>query len=91
MATTLEMFIATTALAVNTFIIMLFFFLGNAILAPLTDVVERFVTASPQVFPIWDTTYLIGSIWSILILFEIVCIISFVIVAARRTVVDDYV
>ena len=91
MATTIQMFLASTALATNTFLIMLFYFLSNAILGPIQDVVERFVSQYPQTFPIENTTYIIGSIWSILLLFEIVWIIAFVVVIGRRTDVDDYI
>jgi cephalosporin hydroxylase len=91
MATTQEKFIATTALATNTFAILVMFFVSNSILGPLVDIVDRLSSAYPQVFPMADTTYIIGSIWVVLFLFEIMCVIGFVVVVARRTVVDDYV
>jgi|WetSurMetagenome_2_1015567.scaffolds.fasta_scaffold54976_2 hypothetical protein len=91
MARTMEMFIAGTALIVDLVTIMLMYFVQNAILGPLTDIVERMVGAYPQVFPISDMTYVIQGIWVFLILFAIVCVIAFVVVAGRTTVVDDYV
>jgi hypothetical protein len=89
MATTIEMFIAGLALAVNTFVILTLFFLGNIILAPIIYRLEQVVTG-PQVIPMWDMSYIIPSIWAILIIMEIICIIAFFIVSARRTVIDDY-
>ena len=91
MATTQEKFIATTALAVNTFAILVMFFVSNSILGPMVDIVDRLSSVYPQTFPLSDTTYLIGSIWTVLFLFEIMCVIGFVVVVARRTVTDDYV
>ena len=89
MATTTEMFIALTALIVNTLVIMILFFLGNIILAPIIYRLEQLVMG-PQPIPMWDMTYIIPSIWAILIIMEIICLISFAVVAGRRTVIDDY-
>jgi hypothetical protein len=89
MATTLEMFIAILALIVNTLVILIMFFLGNVILGPIIYRLEQIVIG-PQVIPMTDMTYLIPSIWAILIIMEIICIISFAVVSARRTVIDDY-
>ena len=89
MATTTEMFIALTALIVNTLVIMILFFLGNVILAPIIYRLEQLVMG-PQPIPMWDMTYIIPSIWAILIIMEIICLISFAVVAGRRTVIDDY-
>jgi hypothetical protein len=91
MATTMEKFLATTALAINTFAILVMYFVSNSILGPIVDIVDRISGNYPQVFPVSDTTYIIGSIWTILFLFEIMCVIGFVVVVARRSVVDDYV
>jgi hypothetical protein len=91
MARTMEMFIAGTALIVDLVTIMLMYFVQNAILGPLTDIVERMVGTYPQIFPISDMTYVIQGIWVFLILFAIVCVIAFVVVAGRTTVVDDYI
>lgn len=89
MATTLEMFIAGIALTVNTFVILILFFLGNVVLGPIIYRLEQIVTG-PQVIPMTDMSYIIPSIWAILICMEIICIIAFAVVSARRTVIDDY-
>lgn len=91
MATTMEKFIAGAALATNTFCILVMYLVSNSILGPIVNIVDRLSTVYPQVFPVADTTYIIGSIWTILFLFEIMCVIGFIIVVSRRTVVDDYV
>jgi len=89
MATTLEMYIAGIALVVNTFTILVLFFLGNVVIAPIIYRLEQIVTG-PQVIPMWDMTYILPSIWAILIIMEIIIIIAFFVVSARRTVIDDY-
>jgi hypothetical protein len=89
MATTLEMFIAILALIVNTLVILIMFFLGNVVVAPIIYRLEQIVTG-PQTIPMWDATYIIPSIWAILIIMEIICLISFAVVSARRTTIDDY-
>ena len=89
MATTLEMYIAGLALIVNSLVILIMFFLGNVMLGPIIYRLEQLVTG-PQVIPMTDMTYLIPSIWAILIIMEIICIAAFFIVSARRTVIDDY-
>lgn len=89
MATTIELLISSIALVVNSFIILVFFFLGNLILAPIIGAFEKAVLG-PQTIPMSDMTYIIPYIWAILLLMEIVCIISFLIVVARRNTVEDY-
>jgi hypothetical protein len=89
MASSFEMFLAGTALIVNTFIILLMYFVGNMILAPIINWAGTAVTG-PQAVPMWDMTYIVPSIWGILLALEVVCIISFFIVTGRRQVIDDY-
>ena len=89
MATTTEMFIAGTALIINTFVILILFFVGNVVIGPIVYRLEQIVTG-PQVIPMGDMTYLMPAIWAILLIMEVICLISFFIVAGRRTVVDDF-
>jgi len=89
MASSFEMFLAATALIVNTFIILLMYFVGNMILAPIINWAGTAVTG-PQAVPMWDMTYIVPSIWGILLALEVVCIISFFIVTGRRQVIDDF-
>jgi hypothetical protein len=89
MASTFEMFLALTALIVNTFVIIIMYFVGNMIIAPIVNWAGTAVTG-PQAVPMWDMTYVIPAIWGLLICLEIVIIISFFIVTGRRAVIDDY-
>jgi len=89
MATTIEMYLAGLVLATNTFVILVLFFLGNVVIGPVIYRLEQIVTG-PQTIPMWDMTYIIPSIWAILIIMEIICIIAFFVVAARRTIIDDF-
>ena len=89
MASSFEMFLAGTALIVNTFIILLMYFVGNMILAPIINWAGTAVTG-PQTIPMWDMTYIVPTIWGILLALEVVCIISFFIVTGRRQVIDDF-
>jgi hypothetical protein len=89
MGSTVEMMMASIALIVNTFCLLVMAFLGNLIIAPIFNGLEQFVVG-PQAIP-WDMEWVIPMIWIILIILEIVCIVSFFIVSARRNVVgyDD--
>jgi len=89
MATTIEMYLAGLVLATNTFVLIVLFFLGNVVIGPVIYRLEQIVTG-PQTIPMWDMTYIIPSIWAILIIMEIICIIAFFVVAARRTIIDDF-
>jgi hypothetical protein len=89
MANTLQIYIAMLALTVNSFVILVMLFLGNIILAPIISQLEKLVTG-PQALQVSDVGYLIPAIWAILIVMEIVCIISFFAVIARRETVEDY-
>ena len=89
MASSFEMFLATTALLVNTFVIFLMYFVGNIIIAPIVNWAGTAITGT-QAVPRWDMTYIIPSIWGLLLCLEIVIIVSFFIVTGRRQVIDEY-
>ena len=89
MASSFEMFLAILALVVNTFVIILLYFVGNMILAPIINWAGTAITG-PQVVPLWDTTWIVPTIWAILLTLEVVIVISFFIVVGRRQVIDDY-
>ncbi len=89
MASSLEMFLAITALIVNTFVIGLMFFVGNAILAPIINWAGTAITG-PMSVPLLDMTYIIPTIWGFLLALEAVIIISFFIVVGRRQVIDEF-
>jgi hypothetical protein len=89
MATSIEMFLAGLALIINTLTILTMYFVGNLILGPLVNQLTIFITG-PQTVPMSDMTYLFPAIWAILLCMEVIIIIAFGVVAARRTVVDDF-
>jgi hypothetical protein len=70
---------------------MIMAFLGNLILAPIINALSKFVTG-PQAVPMSDMTWIVQSIWTILIIMEILCIISFLAVIGRSNEVgyDQY-
>jgi len=82
MGSTIQIFIALLALIVNTFVMIIMAFVSNIVIGPIMTVMSQFVTG-PQAVPMSDMTWVIQSIWIILICMEIVCIISFLAVAAR--------
>ena len=89
MATTVEMFLSGLALIINTFIIGLLYFLGNAILSPILNAFGKYITG-PQPVPMWDMTYIIPSMWGLLLIMEVIFVITFFVVIGRRVTVDDY-
>lgn len=88
MATTIQMFLASLALVINTLIIGLMYFLGNAILAPFLNAITKYAD-STQPIPMSDMSYIIPAIWGILLIMEIIILISFFVVMGRSVVVDD--
>jgi hypothetical protein len=90
MASTLEMFMAIIALIVNTFIILVMYFVGNVTLAPIFNWAAN-ATTSAQIVPMYDISYIPSSIFGLLLIFEVVIIISFFVVAGRRVQYDDLV
>jgi hypothetical protein len=89
MASTISTFIAAIALIVNSFCILVMFFLGNVMLAPIIGQLEKMVTGT-EVIPMSNMGYIVPSIWAILIIMEIVCAGAFLVVIARRETPEDY-
>jgi hypothetical protein len=83
MASTISVYIAGLALAVNSMLIGIMLFVGQVVLAPIIGVLTKFVTGN-QAIPMSDVQFLFPSIWAILIIMEIVCAFSFVVVAFRK-------
>jgi hypothetical protein len=92
MASTLEMFFGTTALIVNTFVILILFFVSNSILGPVLNWYSNSTLTQPSaaVLQPWDITWIFGFIFGLLIVYEVVIIIVYFAIVARRTDVDDY-
>ena len=89
MASTLEWYFASLALAVNTFTILIMYFLGNLIVSPLLNALGNLVK-TPQMIPMWDMSYLWPAIAAILFIEELIIIIAYAILVNRRNTYDDY-
>jgi hypothetical protein len=83
MGSTIQIFVAGIALVVNSFLILIMMFMSNLILAPIMSAFSKLVTSS-QAIPMSDMTYIIQSIWIIMIIMEIVCVASFLVVISRN-------
>ena len=92
MASTLEMFFGTTALIVNTFVILVLFFVSNVVMAPILKWYTNSTlgSASAAVLQPWDITYIFSYIFGLLIIYEIVIVIVYFAIVGRRTEVDDF-
>jgi len=90
MASTLEIFLASLALGVNTFLLILMAFLQNLILPPILGLMET-MTITPLPLPVGDVTFVVPFIFAVLLLFEIMCVIAFFATIARRNTVEDWV
>jgi len=86
MATTGEIMIGGLALLVNTFAIAVCFFVGNAVLGPLLYIVSMFPIAEPLKASFWEITYVFPAFFAFLLIFEVIIIIAFVYILARRQV-----
>jgi hypothetical protein len=91
MATTAEIMAAGLVLLVNTFAIIVFFFVGNAIMGPILNVVAQFPIHPALQSSMWETSYIYPSFFGLLLVFEVISIIGFVYVLGRRQVTPfDY-
>ena len=92
MASTVEMFFGTTALIVNTFVILILFFIYNVLLGPIINWYSNSTlsSASAAVLHPWDLTYLFGYIVGLLLIYEVVIIVVYFAIVGRRTEVDDF-
>lgn len=84
MATTVEVTVGGLILLVNTFAIMVLYFVGNAILAPLLLFVSNFPINPALLANVQESTYIYPSIFGLMLIFEVLSIIGFVYILARR-------
>ena len=89
MASTIQMFLALLALAINTTIILMLYFVSNVVLAPLVHALEQIVPAGSQVISLANVTFFLPALWAILLGMEIIIIIACVVVMGRSSVVED--
>ena len=91
MATSGEILVGGILLLTNTFIIIVSYFVGNAILAPLLDVASRFPIHPALQESIWENSYIYPAYFGFLLIFELILIVSFVYILGRRQVTPyDY-
>ena len=91
MATSAEISVAGIALLVNTFAIIVMYFIGNAILGPILAFASKFPIHPSLQQSMWETSYIYPAFFGLLFVFEIVIIISFVYMLGRRQVTPyDY-
>lgn len=86
MATTVEIAVGGLILLVNTFAIMVMYFVGNAILAPLLNFMSSFPIHPALLSSVQESTYIFPAVFAFLLIFEIISIIGFVYILARRQV-----
>lgn len=91
MATTAQIMLAGLILFVNTFTIIVSFFIGNAIMGPILNVVSYFPIHPALQSSMWEITYIFPAFFGMLIIFEIISIIGFAVLLGRRQVTPyDY-
>jgi hypothetical protein len=84
MASSAEMLAGAKAILVFTFVDIILYVVSNAIMGPLIQIVNQFKIT--PLLGMADNTYTIYLIWAFLLLFEIMAIIAFVYIVARRQV-----
>ena len=84
MASSAEMLAGAMALIVFTFIDLLMYVLGNAILGPLVNIVNQF-NITP-LLGMAENTYTLYLLWAFLLLFEVMAIVAFAYIVGRRQI-----
>lgn len=82
MASSLEMLSGIMALLTFTFVDLILYLIGNAILAPLVQIVNQFHIT--PLLGMAENSYTMYVLWAFLLLFEIMAIIAFVYIIGRR-------
>lgn len=91
MATSVEISVGGIALLTNTFAIIVCYFVGNAILGPILAFASNYPIHPALQASMWETTYIYPTFFGLLLVFEVIIIISFVYILARRQVTPyDY-
>ena len=86
MATTAEIMVGGIALFVNTIVIVVSYFVGNSVLAPILGLASKWNIHPLLLSSMWETSYLYSSFFTFLLVFEFILIVAFVIILARRQV-----
>lgn len=86
MATTGEIMTGGILLLVNTFCIVVCYFVSNTVLGPILQMISTFPIADQLKPSFWEITYIFPFIFGLLLIFQVIIIISFVYILARRQV-----
>lgn len=89
MASTIEVFLAGLALIINTIAIFVLYFINSAFLGPFVTAIDNLNTLIGGPLQIGEYTYLIPYIFGLLLVFEVIIIVAFIIVIGRRTYYED--
>jgi hypothetical protein len=87
MGSTIQIFVAGLAWIVNTLLLIIMTFASNIVLSPIFNALGKFVVG-PQAVPMANMSYIVPSLWAIIIIMEIVCSVSFYVVASRNNEVS---
>lgn len=89
MASSIEVFLAWLALIINTMLIFTMYLVNNVFLGPFVKAIEELNAKIGGPLAIGDYTYLFPYIFGLLLLFEIIIIVAFVVVIGRRTTYEE--
>lgn len=89
MASTIEVFLAGLALIINTIAIFVMYFVNNAFLGPFVEAIDDLNAKIGGPLQIGEFTYLFPYVFGVLLIFEIIIIVAFIIVVGRRTYYED--
>lgn len=84
MASTSEVLAGAMALLICTFVDLLLYYMGSAILGPIVQIINQYKIT--PLLGMSDNTYVIYVLWAFLLLFEIAAIIAFAFIVGRRQV-----
>ena len=89
MASTVEKFLVGLALIVNTFVILVMYFVSNTILGPVFNFAGNFFANNQVYFAMTDISYIPSFIFGLLLVLEIVLVIGGAMVLGRRDYAGD--
>ena len=90
MASTTEMFLAGLALIVNTVVIFILYYVCSIFLGPFVQAITKLSFASSGPLTLGSLTYIVEFVFALLLIFEIILVIAFIVVVGRRTTYDEY-
>ena len=86
MATSQEITLGGIALFVYTIIVIVFYYVGNAILSPLLELASKWNIHPALQASMWETSYIYSTFFAFLLILWVVAVGGFVFILARRQV-----